>query len=233
MRLRGPLIMTGALGLAVLAAGVLAVWMSVSHARAIEAIAVTRSIRINGTENVFAPPPPGAMPAMTAGQAWAASSVGQPDKEIGPGITVHLGLLTSPIGPYCGVECNGWIVENGIAYRALHQLAYAYSWQAFPHRHLNARNWIFVDANTGQMITGVLAREPGAASPRPSRSVPAGARSRPLQDQRTADRRQARGGAGALGADDHRQLPERLLLGTVAASPGLAADSRAAARAEA
>jgi hypothetical protein len=78
---------------------------------------------------------------------------------------VQLGLLTSPIGPYCGVTCDRWIVQNGIAYRALHQLVYGYSWLAFPNRHLKPRNWIFLDANTGQMIIGVLAREPGAPGP--------------------------------------------------------------------
>lgn len=162
MRLRGPLVTVGALGFAVLAVGVLAVWMSVSRARAGQAMAVTTAIRVNGTENVFAAPPSGAMPAMTAEQAWATFSTGESDKAIPPGTTVELGLLTSPIGPYCGVECDGWIVQDGIAYRALHQLVYGYSWLAFPHRHLKPRNWIFLDANTGQMIIGVLAREPGA-----------------------------------------------------------------------
>jgi hypothetical protein len=54
-----------------------------------------------------------------------------------------------------------------MAYLALNQLAYGYSWLAFPHRHLRRMSWIFLDANTGQMITGVLAREPGAAGPGP------------------------------------------------------------------
>jgi hypothetical protein len=165
MRLRGPLVSVGALGLAVLAVGVLAVWNSVSRARAINAIAVTTTIRVNGTDNTFAPPPSGATPTMTAGQAWALFSRHESNKAIPPGTKVRLGLLTSLIGPYCGVECDNSIVQNGMAYLAKNQLAYGYSWLAFPHRHLRRMNWIFLDASTGQMIIGVLAREPGAAGP--------------------------------------------------------------------
>ena len=55
MRLRGPLISTGALGLAVLAVAVVGVWTSVSRTRSAGAMAVTTTIRVNGTENVFAP----------------------------------------------------------------------------------------------------------------------------------------------------------------------------------
>jgi hypothetical protein len=162
MRLRGPLLVTGALGLAVLAVSVIAVWMSVSHARAFQAMTVTAATRVDGTENVFAPAPFGAKPAMTPRQAWLAwFSPSGGDKQ-SPGARVQLGLLTSPIGPYCGVSCDMWTVKDGIAYRALNQLVYGYSWLAFPHRHSHLRNWIFVDANTGKMIIGVLAREPGS-----------------------------------------------------------------------
>ena len=52
MRLRGPLISTSALALAVVAAATVAIWTSVNHARAIDA----NTIRIPGTEIVFAPP---------------------------------------------------------------------------------------------------------------------------------------------------------------------------------
>lgn len=160
MRPRGPLISTGALGLAVVAVAAVAIWTSVNHARAIDA----NTIRIPGTEIVFAPPPPGASPAMTAKQAWARFSRGERNTVTAPGSTVQLGLLTVPIGPYCGRECAGHPVQNGIAYTALNQLAYGYSWLAFPHRHLKNRNWIFLDANTGKMIIGAMAREPGANS---------------------------------------------------------------------
>jgi hypothetical protein len=57
MGLRGPLVTVGALGPAVLAVSVVAIRMSVSRARAIEAMAVTTAIRVNGTDNTFAPPP--------------------------------------------------------------------------------------------------------------------------------------------------------------------------------
>jgi len=162
MRRRGPLVATGALGLAVLAVSGIAVWTSVGHARAFQAMApVTRATRIDGTENVFAPPPYGATPAKTAKQAWPAFFAPNGADKKAPGATIQLGLLTSPVGPYCGVSCDMWTVKDGIAYRALDQLVYGYSWLAFPHRHLRSRNWVFVDANTGKMLFGVLAREPG------------------------------------------------------------------------
>jgi hypothetical protein len=158
MRLRGPLVSTGALGLAVLAVAVVAVWTSVSHARAVDA----DTVRISGTEIVFAPAPPGTVPAMTAREAWARLTRGERSTRTAPGSIVRLGLLTVPIGPYCGIECAGHPVRDGIAYTALDQLAYGYSWLAFPHRHLQARNWIFLNADTGKMIIGTLSREPGS-----------------------------------------------------------------------
>jgi hypothetical protein len=164
MRLRGPLISTGALGLAVLTAAVVAVWTSVNHARAIDA----DTIRIPGTEIVFASPPPSAVPAMTARQAWARFTRSERSTAIAPGTAVQLGLLTVPIGPYCGRECDGHPVRAGIAYTALDQLAYGYSWLAFPHRHLKNRNWIFLDANTGKMIIGTVSREPGSRAAPPA-----------------------------------------------------------------
>jgi len=133
----GPSVTTGALGLAVLAAGVIAISMTLSRVDAIQATAVTATLTINGTDNTFAPPPSGTAPAMTAKQAWARFTAGEHSTTIPPGTTAQLGLLTSPIGPYCGVSCRGWIVKNGIAYRALNQLVYGYSWLAFPHRHLS------------------------------------------------------------------------------------------------
>jgi len=163
-RPRGPLAATGALGLAVLAASVIAIWTSVSHARAFQAMApVNMTIRINGTENVFAPPPHGVTPAKTARQAWPAFFAPHGAAKNSPGSTVQLGLLTSPVGPYCGVSCDMWTVKNGIAYRVLNRLVYGYSWLAFPHRNSHARDWWFVDANTGEMLFGVGARPPGGS----------------------------------------------------------------------
>jgi hypothetical protein len=68
-------------------------------------------------------------------------------------------------------ECPGLIAQDGIAYQALNQLAYGYSWPAFPHRHTGQLNWTFLDASTGQMIEAVLAREPGGR-PAPIRPRP-------------------------------------------------------------
>ncbi|MDR2983795.1 MAG: hypothetical protein LBV34_03045 [Nocardiopsaceae bacterium] len=164
MRLRGPLTSTAALGLAVLAAAAVAIWTSVNHARAIDA----NTIRIPGTEIMFAPAPAGDMPNMTARQAWARFSRGDRSTAIAAGTTVKLRLLTVPIGPYCGRECDGHPVRAGIAYTALDQLAYGYSWLAFPHRHLKNRNWIFLDANTGHMIIGTVSREPGSRATLPA-----------------------------------------------------------------
>ena len=150
-----------------LAAAAFAVWTSINHVRSVDA----STIRI-GSGVEFAPAPPGAVPAMTARQAWAKFSGGGRHKAISAGTTMQLGLLTAPIGPYCGLECDGHPVRDGIAYTALNQLAYGYSWRAFPHRHLKPRDWIFLDANTGHMIIGVLAREPGSPSPHiPARAL--------------------------------------------------------------
>src|SRR5260370_16968136 len=99
MRLRGPFAAIGILGLAVLAVSVIAVWTSVSHARPFRAMVVTTATRVDGTENVFAPPPFGATPAMSSKQACPPFfSPSGADKEA-PGATVHLDLLTSPIAP--------------------------------------------------------------------------------------------------------------------------------------
>src|SRR5262245_6113966 len=72
MRLRGPLVITSALGLAVLAVSVVAVWTSIDRVKAIRALAVKATIIVDpGIHETFAPPPAGAVPAMTAAEAWA------------------------------------------------------------------------------------------------------------------------------------------------------------------
>jgi hypothetical protein len=165
MRVPGPLVATGALGVAVLAACVIAIWTSVSHARACQAMAamapVTRAIRIDNT-GVFAPPPCGVTPAKTAKQAWPAFFPPHGGDKKSPGSRVQLGVLTSPVGR-CGgsPSCAMWTIKNGIAYRALNELVYGYSWLAFPHHNSHARDWWFVDANTGKQLFGVGARPPG------------------------------------------------------------------------
>src|SRR5215467_10883445 len=69
------------------------------------------------------------------------------------------------VGPYCGAECHGLIVQNGIAYSSLNQLAYGYGWPAFPHRQSHRMNWLFLVASTGQMINGVLQRGSSGKAP--------------------------------------------------------------------
>jgi hypothetical protein len=149
----------GALGIAALAAGASAVWTGIDHAQAIRAMAVSATITIDpGIRETFAPPPASAQPAMTAELAWAQweQHAGATTTTIAPNTTVQLGLLTLPVGPYCGAECHGLIVKSGIAYQTLNQLAWGYSWPAFPHRHTGQMSWIFLDASTGQMIDWVM-----------------------------------------------------------------------------
>jgi hypothetical protein len=142
---------------------VVAVWTSITRVHAFQAIAVTRTITIDRhTHETFAPPG-SALPATTSTQAYAEweRDTGASQTTIPRDTTVHLGLLTLPVGPYCGAECHGLTVRNGIAYSALNQLAYGYSWPAFPHRYSHRMNWIFLDASTGQMIVGFLQQRQG------------------------------------------------------------------------
>jgi hypothetical protein len=126
----------------------------VSHRRpGLHATAVTTTKTIRDINATWAPPPPAAEPRMTAEQAWLTWSHGVP---IHP--TVQLGLFTQPIAPSpCGPECASLPVQNGIAYRALNQLAYGYYWTAcVPGANLRATkcwHWLFLDANTGALIT--------------------------------------------------------------------------------
>jgi hypothetical protein len=69
---------------------------------------------------------------MTAAEARARLSRSERSTDIPPVTTVQRGLLTVPIGPYCGRECDGHPVRDAIAYTALDQLAYGCSWLAFP-----------------------------------------------------------------------------------------------------
>jgi hypothetical protein len=54
-----------------------------------------------------------------------------------------------------------WQTVDGISYRAYHQLAYGYYWSACPpysKAELDCQHWFFLDANTGELITGALPR---------------------------------------------------------------------------
>jgi hypothetical protein len=155
----------GVVALAVLAAA----WVFYRAHAGLHATSVTTAITIPIINATWAPPAPGAAPAMTAEQAWqkrmhmgAASS-----------ITAQLGLITQPMGSssQCGYACDGLPVQNGIAYRALDQLAYGYYWTACaPGANLPAAqcwNWLFLDANTGKLITGASYNAPRGPGPGP------------------------------------------------------------------
>jgi len=146
----------GAIGLAAVAGGLIALQISggraensqparshkaagveqpaASRARVITASAVQTTITINPYGTTFAPPPANAAPALTAQQAWAefilSSTVGSGGTAIPSGTTAQLGLFTLEVGPAanCGPGCSKLIVQNGTAYSALNQLAYGYSY---------------------------------------------------------------------------------------------------------
>jgi hypothetical protein len=172
MRPRSPFVTISALGIAILAAAGVAVSIAIGHAQATQAMAISSTMTVG--VDTFAPPPSDAVPALTAAQAWAQFEhhASGTITTIAPSTTVRLGLLTVRVGPYCGAECHGLIVRNGIAYQALDQLAWGYGWLAFPHRHSKRMNWVFLDASTGQMINGVLNRPPGGPVLRPQAGPP-------------------------------------------------------------
>jgi hypothetical protein len=187
MRLRGPFITIGALGLAVLAVGLVAVWTSTSRPqarhttrptsrprarhttrptsrpRARHTTRLSTTITINSAVT-FAPPPTDARPALTAEQArrQAERHQGSRVTPSPPGLTVKLGLLSVLVGPYCGAECNGLIVKNGLDYQKWRELAWGYSGPStcvsgndlHPLPPRPCVMWEFVDANTGWMIIG-------------------------------------------------------------------------------
>jgi len=152
----------GALGLAALVGGLFLGLTGSSNAQAVRAAPVSTTITIDPSINeTFAPPLANAAPAMTAQQAWAKfeNNNGATVTTIAPNTSVQLGLLTLPVGPDCGAECQGLIIQNGIAYTALNQLAYGYTWSNCPAGStlpaIQCTHWIFLDANRGVMIDGV------------------------------------------------------------------------------
>ena len=114
--------------LGAVAAGILAAVggiVAVSGAQAgTPATAVTSTTTIPGTDDIWAPPPSAAAPALTADQAWAkfASGAGL-DTAITSDMTVQIGVITVKVGPYCGTGCDMWTTVNGISYQALNELA--------------------------------------------------------------------------------------------------------------
>ena len=165
MRLREPLLLTGVLGLAVAVACVTSVWTSIDRAQVIQAMAITRTITIDPAVHETFGPPSDAAPAITPSQAFSQYELemGRPSvAAIPPNVKVHLGLLTFPVGPYCGAECGGYVVQNGIAYHALHELAWGYSsYDCRVGSHKSARQctaWTFLDATTGNVLDMVRPR---------------------------------------------------------------------------
>ena len=162
MRLRGPLVVSGALGLAVLAVSVVAVWTSIDHTKAIRALAVKTTITLDpGIHETFAPPPADALPAMTAQEAsdaFEGKHIPIPDY-----VTVQLGLYTLPVGPDCGFECeHNNIVRGDMVYSWLNKLVWGFSRRVCPagsdRPEWRCTEWDFIDANTGEYVAGLSPR---------------------------------------------------------------------------
>jgi len=138
----------GAVGLAVLIVGVLAIWASIDRAHATAAILVRTTIPIDpNAGELLTPPPRDVNPALTAERAYAEyeRQSGEPVTTVPADLIVRLGLLTSPIGEpsklaygYATPACLRQPAPDGLA-----------------HRHRCA-SWLLVDATTGQMIDEVL-----------------------------------------------------------------------------
>jgi len=142
------------------AAGAVAARAFIHRGDSLHATAVTTTRAILVINATWAPPPPGAAPAMTAMQAWLTWSHGMPVRP-----TAQLGLFTQPFGPAgCGPGCDGLPVQNGIAYRALNQLAYGYIWRACvppaSDPYVKCWSWLFLDANTGAVIAAGASSTP-------------------------------------------------------------------------
>ena len=139
-----------------------------SHAAASKAATATangKTIRINLNPGAtFAPAPPSADPALSAGQAWRryAEQVESAVAAIPHRVTARLGLLTWPVGPADAPGASRLIIAQGEAYSSLNQLVYGYTWLSCPPYvgGLGMRPppptpciaWLFLDADTGNMI---------------------------------------------------------------------------------
>lgn len=175
MRTRKIYLAAGALAVAAAVAGS----VGITHAgTGLRVTPVTATVTIPGTEEVWAPPPANAAPPLTADQAWAKFSAAQGETSVPAGTSVQLGLITDPVGPYCGESCDMWRTVDGISYRAYNELAYSYYWSACPDdskAELDCQHWLFLDAKTGELITGALPRlraiTPITPEPSPTDSV--------------------------------------------------------------
>jgi len=119
MRLRGPFVTIGALGLALLAVGLVAVWTSIGRAEAIRKTMPGTTMKINSVVT-FASSPSDAMPALTAGQALRQSEehLGAHVTAIRPGLTAKLGLFTcwsgqpTALGAASSSSITAWPTSN-------------------------------------------------------------------------------------------------------------------------
>lgn len=169
-RRRTYLIVGAGLVLAAVGGG-LSVALGSTSAQTGSATAVATTITIDPASNeTFAPPPSDAAPTITASQAWTqyAQNIGATTVTIPANFTVQLGLLTFPVGPYCGAECDGYTVQNGIAYHALNELTYGYSYSACPPGStlpaIQCTRWVFLDAKTAKVIDIVLNQQGASGS---------------------------------------------------------------------
>jgi len=103
---------------------------------------------------------------LTAAQAWAQyAQVNGGNAAIPSGLSVQLGLVSVPVGPANPDDPDqaGLATSNGMAYRALNELAYGYSSPTGScpmSRNPNVAgpvgksciDWTFVNANTGRLI---------------------------------------------------------------------------------
>jgi hypothetical protein len=158
---RGSVVITGVVALAMLATGLfLGIRASQGPTRPAPA-ATTITIDPNIGET-FAPAPGDAAPKLTAQQAFVQRRRlnGRGPAPIPAGVTVKLGLLiirAGPTNPHTGKV----ITKNGIAYAALNELAWGYSWHwcpMSPNPLMPGRvpgpctRWNFLNANTGREI---------------------------------------------------------------------------------
>lgn len=160
---RRTFVIIGAVGVGLLAIGFFAVRANRAPARAVTVSAVTSTITIDPqVGETFAPAPPDAAPALTAEQAYAqyAQLSGYSDTTVPSDVTVQLGLLTLPVGPV-SPDTGNLTTQNGIAYTALNELVYGYSWHSCPHsRNPNVATlpanpciqWNFLNANSGKQV---------------------------------------------------------------------------------
>jgi len=161
------IIIGAAVLLGALAAGILASRLQQAPARAATTAAVTATITIDPKlEITLAPPPPSATPALSAQQAWLryAKHVGSHRTTMPSDITARLGLFTLPVGPANSPGTGRLPKSHHEAYTALNQLVYGYSWHSCPIYSYGPGmtpppvsstpciEWLFLDANTGNMI---------------------------------------------------------------------------------